>query len=467
LLKCSFIQGNPMDFETLFAKRANHIKPGLERIRRSYDFLQNPAQTIPGVLVGGTNGKGSTSGFIWSLLALSGKAIGLYSSPHLVDFSERFQVSGVEIDDAAAEAALLRLKTDLTEELFNELSFFEIATLLGFRIFEEQRAAFQVLEVGLGGRWDASNISDPLASIVVSVSRDHKEFLGNDLLGILGEKLGISRQGRPLFWGAQGEVMDEPLLQKFLDDHVAKTGVILYSRGREFYVEGQEIKIHLPGLSPLSLQLEGILKDLPEYLKNNLSLSAAFYHWFVSQPEREDWPKLDEIWPLFCQGKTRAPITLAGRAQRVLSRTEPQRRFLIDVCHNPDGARAFAAAIKALYPQKSMPAYVSILKDKDHDTILDILRSVLHPVILFGIENERSWDLSNLAARHSDLKFYASLEEAQQASAQRADQLSEPWAICGSVAAVGYALKLMKVSPKELSLASIISGDWSPYTDKP
>ncbi|RYZ53493.1 MAG: hypothetical protein EOP07_17715 [Proteobacteria bacterium] len=456
-----------MDFETLFAKRANHIKPGLERIRRSYDFLKCPAQDIPGVLVGGTNGKGSTSGFIWSLLALSGKTIGLYSSPHLVDFSERFQLSGALMNDELAQESLLRLKADLSDELFAELSFFEIATLLGFRIFEEAKAAFQVLEVGLGGRWDASNISDPLASIVVSVSRDHKEFLGNDLLGILGEKLGISRQGRPLFWGAQGEVMGEAGLDAYLNDHVQKTGVILYTRGKEFKVEGEWIRLRLPGLSPLDLELKGILKDLPDYLKNNLSLSAAFYHWFVSQGERADWPRLDEIWARFCRGEERAPITLAGRAQRVLSRTAVPRKFLIDVCHNPDGARAFVAAIKALYPQKTMPAYVSILKDKDHDTILDILRSVLHPVILFGIENERSWDLSNLAARHSDLKFYASLEEAQQASAQRADQLSEPWAICGSVAAVGYALKLMKVSPKELSLASIISGDWSPYTDKP
>ncbi|MES2744249.1 MAG: hypothetical protein V4655_02435, partial [Bdellovibrionota bacterium] len=106
---------------------------------------------------------------------------------------------------------------------------------------------------------------------------------------------------------------------------------------------------------------------------------------------------------------------------------------------------------------------VSILKDKDYDHILDILRSVLSPVILFGIESERTWDLASLALRHQDLPFCASLQTAfaSELSTARKD---EPWAICGSVAAVGYALQTMKLSPKEMSLASIISGDWSSHT---
>ena len=456
-----------MDFERLFAKRANHIKPGLERIRRSYEHLTKPASLIPAVLVGGTNGKGSTSGFIWALMAMSGQKIGLYSSPHLVEFSERFQMSGMTIDDGMVDRAHEDLKAALNLDLFEELSFFEITTLLAFRIFEEQKAVFQVLEVGLGGRWDATNISDPLASIVVSVSRDHEEFLGDELLGILAEKLAISRPNRPLFWGAQGEVMDEPKVSAFIEAHVQASGCLLYTRGREFRVEEKEIVLNMPGCKALRLPFMGITKDLPQYLKNNLSLSTAFYHWYASQPGNAAWASLDTIWPEFCKGEQKAAITLAGRAQRVTSRGENPRKFLIDVCHNPDGARAFAAAVKAVYPQKSLAGYVSVLKDKDHDTILDILRSVLHPVILFGIENERSWNLASLATRHRDLPFFASLEEAWQASVQGGETPTEPWAICGSVAAVGYALKQMKVSPKELTLASIISGDWSPYTDKP
>ncbi len=413
--------------------------------------------------MGGTNGKGSTSGFIWALMALSHQPIALYSSPHLVEFSERFQISGLEIDDPMLDTALHTLKNELPDKLYDELSFFEIATLLAFRLFEEHRAAFQVLEVGLGGRWDASNISDPIASIVVSISRDHKEFLGDDLLGILSEKFAIGRPGRPLFWGAQGEVMHEAMLGKFIDNQINASGAVLYTRGKDFFAADEGLGIRLPGLKPLDLPWLGITRAMPGYLRSNLSLSAAFYHWYASQSSAGAWPALSSIWPEFCKGSLKAPITLAGRAQRVLSRSDESRKFLIDVCHNPDGARAFASAVRELFPQQSLPGYVSILKDKDYDTILDILRSVLHPVILFAIESERSWDLASLAIRHRDLPFFASLDEAWQSSAQATSSSTEPWAICGSVAAVGYALKRMKVSPKELSLASIISGDWSPY----
>lgn len=452
-----------MDFEELFARRASHIKPGLERIRKSYEALNRPAAKIPSVLIGGTNGKGSTSGFIWSLMGLSRKRIALYSSPHLVDFSERFQISHHEVSDERVAEAYRALLKDLPEECNAELSFFELATLLGFRIFAEESAVFQVLEVGLGGRWDATNISDPVASIVVSVSRDHQEFLGSELLGILDEKLAIARAGRPLFWGDQGEIMEKPGYKQAISDHVAATACRLYSRGREFWASSQAIHLRLPETLSLDLSLSGIFSDIPDYLKNNLALAAAFYHWYsTSHPE---YPALAEIWSEFCEGQSRAPVTLVGRAQRLSWGEVPPRKFLVDVCHNPDGARAFAAAVKRLYPNQQLPALVSILKDKESAKILDILRSVLSPVILFGIDSDRSWDLASLALRHRDLPFYASLEAAFASESFRT-KMDEPWAVCGSVAAVGHALKTMKVSPKELSLASIISGDWSFHTDK-
>lgn len=455
-----------MNFEELFARRASHIKPGLQRIEKSYHALGRPAADIPAVLVGGTNGKGSTSGFIWTLFALASEHVALYSSPHLIEFSERFQLSFASISDDDVSRAYTRLKADLPKECDDELSFFEIATLLGFRIFEEHAARFQVLEVGLGGRWDATNISDPIASILVSVSRDHKEFLGTDLIGILKEKLAISRQGRPLFWGAQGEVMAETTaLPEAIRQHVKESGCLLYSRGEEFWCSQSAIHLRLPDTGALDLEMKGIWTAAPEYLKQNMSIAAAFYHWYSSRVKKE-LPTLESLWNRFCEGEIKAPVTLAGRAQRVTSRDALARKFLIDVCHNPDGARAFAAAVKRAYPDRKMPAYVSILRDKECDNILDILRSVLSPVILFGIESERTWDKASLAARHQELPFYPSLEAAltSELSLSRQD---EPWALCGSVAAVGHALKTMKVSSKELTLASIISGDWSPDSTKP
>lgn len=457
-----------MNFEDLFARRASHIKPGLERIRKSYEALSHPASRIPSVLIGGTNGKGSTSGFIFALLSLSEirPRIALYSSPHLVEFSERFQLSHKKVSDEVVKTAYEKLLNDLPAECNAELSFFEIATLLGFRLFESEQADFQVLEVGLGGRWDATNISDPEASIVVSVSKDHKDYLGDDVIGILKEKFAIARPGRPLFWGAQGEVMQDARVKDAVKATVKELGAELFTRGEEFWAAQDRLHIRLPGLKALDLPLDGIFARVPEYLKQNLSLAAAFYHWHQCQAKAYD--PLETIWPKFCEGQTPAPVTLAGRAQRVASREGAARRFLIDVCHNPDGARAFAAAVKKDFGSRKLPAYVSILKDKDCDNILDILRSVLSPVILFGIESDRTWGKASLASRHQDLPFFGSLEAAFASDLSKAKQ-GEPWAICGSVAAVGHALTTMKVSPKDLSLASIISGDWSPspQSDKP
>ncbi|RZA21450.1 MAG: hypothetical protein EOP10_16760, partial [Proteobacteria bacterium] len=383
-----------MNFEELFARRASHIKPGLERIRKSFDALARPAFSVPAVLVGGTNGKGSTSGFIWSLLNHSAANVALYSSPHLAEFSERFQMSGHVITDALVAEEYERLLADLPADLNEELSFFEIATLIGFRLFERFDADFQVLEVGLGGRWDATNISDPLASIVVSVSRDHKEYLGTELLGILHEKFAIARSGRPLFWGAQGEVMEESGLKAAIAESMRDSGAILYTRGEEFWTSAEFIHLRLPGLLALDLPIQGIFTGTAEYLRKNLSIAAAFYQWYSSV--NQDYKPIETIWDNFCTGHSKAPVTLVGRAQRVISRSDEARKFLIDVCHNPDGARAFAASVKLQFPDRKIPGYVSILKDKDYDHILDILRSVLSPVILFGIESERTWDLASL-----------------------------------------------------------------------
>lgn len=448
-----------MNFDELFAKRSGHIKPGLERIADSYAFLQRPAETIPTALVGGTNGKGSTSGFLWSLLASNPRQVALYSSPHLVEFSERFQLSQGRIRDEDVKAAWQQLEAELPKSAYADLSFFEIATLIAFRLFAARKAAFQVLEVGLGGRWDATNICDPLASIVVSVSLDHQEFLGKDILGIFGEKLGIMRPGRPLFWGKQGEVCAHPDHASLLQDRAAALGAPVYEREREFLATESMIEIHLPGLKTLRLPFQGLSAKLPQFLKDNLAISCAFYHWF--QSAHSGWKALDEIWPAWCEGQGAAAVTLVGRSQRI--RSPDGKRVLVDVCHNPDGARAFARSLQNLGLDAPIPALVSILKDKDFDVILDVLRSVLHPVILFGIEHERSWQPELLAARHRDLPFHRGFDDAWNALGSE-----NTLAICGSVLVVGQALNRMAVSPKELSLARIFGGDWSPSSpDEP
>ncbi|HYX33121.1 MAG TPA: hypothetical protein VE954_08385 [Oligoflexus sp.] len=453
-----------MDFDQLFAKRSTHIKPGLQRIERSYEFLKRPAAGIPAALIGGTNGKGSTSGFLWYLLALNQRNIGLFSSPHLAAFSERCQLSVTPCDDGMLADVWRELQKELPADLYDELSFFEITTLLAFRLFQQKAADFQVLEVGLGGRWDATNVSDPLISAVVSVSKDHQEYLGHDLMGILDEKLGIMRAERPLFWGNSGEVCAVPGYREHLLQKAAKLNVPLFEAGRDFgYDEASElVVINLPNLSFCSLPIQNCLRATPLFLRRNLALAAAMYHYLQSTQIEAGWGPLNEIWPLLGEGQAAAPVTLYGRSQRLLIPTERGPvRLILDVSHNPDGAQAFLTGLTSRGLAGPMPALVCILKDKDMNRILDVLRSRLHPVILFGIEHERAWQPELLDARHRDLPFFSNFTEAWNAALVRWNPADAPWAVCGSVLAVGRILQHFDSAPKDgISLERCLSGDW-------
>jgi dihydrofolate synthase/folylpolyglutamate synthase len=453
-----------VDFDTLFAKRSTHIKPGLQRIERSYEFLKRPAARIPAALIGGTNGKGSTSGFLWYLFALSQRNIGLFSSPHLAAFSERCQLSLTPCDDAVLADVWRQLQQELPLDHYDELSFFEITTLLAFQLFQQKAADFQVLEVGLGGRWDATNVSDPLVSALVSVSKDHQEYLGSDLIGIMNEKLGIMRPGRPLFWGRGGEVCEVPGYREHLLQQTAKQNVPLYEADRDFGYDAasETIAINLPNLPLCSLPIQKLLKKTPLFLRRNLALAAAMYHYLQQTLGDEKWKPLNEIWPLLCEGQAPAPVTLYGRSQRLkVPSARGPVRLILDVSHNPDGAQAFLTGLASRGLETPMPALVCILKDKDMNRILDVLRSRLHPVILFGIEHERAWQPELLDARHRDLPFYTSFQEAFQEALVRWNPADAPWAICGSVLAVGQILQHFDSAPKNgISLERCLSGDW-------
>ena len=148
------------DFSELFDKRAGDIKPGLERIRKAFEYLGKPSFSIPTVLVAGTNGKGSSAGLLWGMLSAAGYKVGLYSSPHLRNFSERYSLSSKSLNDEDVYGEFISIKNELPDDIYSELSFFEIATLISFRLFHKEGCDFQVIEVGLGGRLDATNILD-------------------------------------------------------------------------------------------------------------------------------------------------------------------------------------------------------------------------------------------------------------------------------------------------------------------
>ena len=189
-------------------------KPGLENIKKLCDFFGNPQDKIKTIHIGGTNGKGSTSNMLASVLQESGYKIGLYNSPHLVDFTERIKVDGKNADKEFVFNFIQKLKK-LPPEI--RPSFFEFTTIMAFEYFHHQKVDFAIIEVGLGGRLDSTNIIQPLVSAITNVALDHMNILGNTIEEIAIEKAGIIKKGIPIISG------DENILVKNIIRKKAET----------------------------------------------------------------------------------------------------------------------------------------------------------------------------------------------------------------------------------------------------
>ena len=183
----------------LFSLHRFGIKPGLERIQFLLSFLDNPETLYPCIHIAGTNGKGSVCSILASILQSAGYKTGLYTSPHIRLFNERIRINGECIPDVD----IARLASKLMPEIEKEhTTFFEVTTAMAFAWFAEQNVDIAIIETGMGGRLDATNVMEsPLATIITSIDLDHTEYLGSDLLSIAGEKAGIMKKGSPVIIG--------------------------------------------------------------------------------------------------------------------------------------------------------------------------------------------------------------------------------------------------------------------------
>lgn len=202
-------------------------KPGLDNIIRLCDFFGNPQEKIKCIHIGGTNGKGSSSNMLASVLQESGYKTGLYNSPHLIDFTERIKINGENCDKEFVYHFIQKLK-DLPEDI--QPSFFEFTTIMAFEYFYQQNVDIAIIEVGLGGRLDSTNIIKPLVSAITNVQLDHQNILGDTLEEIAGEKAGIIKNSIPIIFGDENEVAKNIIKNKaerenapFIDATLLKT----------------------------------------------------------------------------------------------------------------------------------------------------------------------------------------------------------------------------------------------------
>ena len=220
--------------EWLFVQMPNYqidgqkaYKPGLDNIKKLCEFFGNPQDKIKTIHIGGTNGKGSTSNMLASVLQECGYKIGLYNSPHLIDFTERIKVDGENCDKEFVYHFIQKLK-NLPGEI--RPSFFEFTTIMAFEYFYQQKVDYAIIEVGLGGRLDSTNIIKPLVSAITNVQLDHQNILGDTIAEIAVEKAGIIKENTPIISGDENDLVkkiikekSEKLHSKFLDATLIKT----------------------------------------------------------------------------------------------------------------------------------------------------------------------------------------------------------------------------------------------------
>lgn len=361
--------------EYISAQHPSHIAMGLERVQAVWARMQPACPRAPvNIIVGGTNGKGSTCAMLERILSVAGYRTGCFTSPHLLHYRERVRVGMRVADDAAHCAAFAEVERARGD---TALTYFEFSTLAALRIFAEGQVDVAILEIGLGGRLDAVNIVDGDCSIVVSVDLDHMEYLGPDRESIGREKAHIYRPGRPALYGEK----DPPAS---LVQHAAGIGAPLQVLGRDFgfSAQGQQWQFFSPAGKRHSLPIPALRG--PYQLANASVVLAAL------DALRDKLP--------IAQGDVRRgllEVELAGRLQVLPGRPV----IILDVGHNPHAARVLEDALGTMGFFERTIAVFAMLRDKDSGAVAAIVRQRIDHWYLAGLGGERGMSSAQLAVK--------------------------------------------------------------------
>lgn len=371
------------------AQHPQTIDLGLERVRRLALALGLLPPSMPIVLVGGTNGKGSTVAFLVALARAAGLRVGSYTSPHLVRYNERVAVDGEPVPDPPLLRAFERIEAARGAE---PLTFFEYGTLAAFDVFREAAVDVAVVEVGLGGRLDATNVFDPDVAVVCSVGLDHMDWLGPTVEHIGAEKAGIFRRGRPAVLGSA----DMP---GSVESAIGTLGATRVQYGREFAVrrrvEATDGRWDWSGVRGTHVDLPAPALAGDIQYGNAATAIAAWLELCEFAAHR--WPRAVNA-TAAATGTLRAGIAgarVAGRFQRVSGQPE----WILDVAHNAPAAQVLAGALRALPRQGRVYAVAGILADKDVSAIGEALAGEIDDWILCGLDGPRALDAESLRRR--------------------------------------------------------------------
>lgn len=394
------------------------MRPGLERIETLLDALGRPERRYTLVQIGGTNGKGSVAAMAAAMLRAGGRRVGLYTSPHLVSFRERIRVDGVPIAEDAVADGVDAISTLVARV---DATMFEAATALALDHFAAEAVDVAVLEVGLGGRLDATTVGAPAATVITRIDLDHQEILGGTLAAIAEEKAAILRSGLA-FSAAQA-----PEAAAVIVARARARGVPLAMEGRELTVgvrgsslAGQRLDLTAPGwrLDDAALALLGV------YQPSNALLAAAAAHALGAD-----------------DAAIRAGLARVRWPGRFDVRREGDRTLVLDGAHNAAGARALADSLRAYFGGAEITLVFGCYRDKDARAMLDALSPLARRVVLTAASSSRAADpasLRRLVPRAADVSVADTVAEALGVA--RAAASTPIVCVAGSLRVVGEAL---------------------------
>lgn len=427
------------------------IDPTLDRIRALLDLLGDPQTAYPIVHITGTNGKTSISRMVDALLSANGLRTGRFTSPHLQSATERISLDGSPVTPGRYVEAFRDVEPYLSmvdDAQPNPLSKFEVLTAMAFAAFADAPVDAAVVEVGLGGTWDSTNVADGKVAVIGPVGLDHMEFLGSDIVGIARDKSGIIKPGSVAILAEQQPDVMTALLRR-----VADVDATVARAGQEFGVLTREIAV---GGQVLRLQgLGGVYEDvfLPLHGRHqaaNAAVALAAAEAFLGAGAGSQLDP-DSVRQGF------AAVTTPGRLEPV--RSAPT--VLLDAAHNPHGATALAATLTDEFDFRRLIAVVGVMADKDAEGILAALEPVVAEIVLTENSSRRSMSADALAALARDvfgpdrIVVEPRLTDAIETAVGLAEEVGEPGqplsgagvVVTGSVVTVGEARALFGKEP--------------------
>lgn len=414
--------------EQLFPRLTGGIRWGLERTEQLLATVGDPHTAYPSIHIGGTNGKGSVAAMVESVLRRRGLRTGLYTSPHLVDFRERIRVDGRMIAEADLLASARALWPAVAAQ---QPSFFEAATAIAFLALREAEVDVAVVEVGMGGRLDSTNVVRPEVSVITNVALDHAQYLGRDVVTIAGEKAGIIKAGVPVVTGETDPEVLEVLRFRAREQNaalheVAPGSVRVDARGTTAVVPTRDGDVRLQ--VPLPGRHQGI----------NLAVAVRALE-LVPDPLRPTATELADG-----LAATRWP----GRVQL---EQVGETHWIFDVAHNAAGVESLLGALHEVQPARPLVALIGVLGDKQWDRMLPPMLDYADSAVLTeppSAPAERRWDPEAVLESLGDRYRARVVRPFASAVREAASAAGAGTVLCtGSVHTVGDAMTVLGLAP--------------------